>query len=183
MRAGWDRVDVDPVHVAGGGVGTHGGDRERFVGALQCRPGSPRRLDDHDGMVRIDLFQVLVDGDASGGRNVGVGRLVGSFPGAEAGMALERVDDLVEQRLLREIVVDAGQREPELEPVRWSGVELLPDRDQLLVEPGLRPDGVVANEVGAGACDRCPGVLAVGCGSAERGWIRQPEREHGLAVD
>ena len=112
-------------------------------------------------MVRIGLFEVVVDGDASGGRDVGVGRLVGSFPGAETGMALERVDDLVEQRLLGEIVVDARQREPELEPVRGSGVELLPDRDQLFVEPVLCPDGVVANEAGAGARDRGPGVLAV----------------------
>jgi hypothetical protein len=100
--------------------------------------------------MRIELLQVVVDGDAAGRGNVRVRGLVRSLPRPQAGMALERVDDLVEQRLTGEVVVDARQRKPELKPMRGRGVELLRDCDQLLVEPGPFPDCVVANEARAG---------------------------------
>ena len=91
-------------------------------------------------MVGVGRAQVLVDLETSGGGNAGVGRLVGSFPDSEPGVALERADDPVEQRLVREVVVGAGERQPELEPVCRRRVELLGDGDQLLGDgpPGSR---------------------------------------------
>jgi hypothetical protein len=140
-------------------------------------------LDQDDRVVRIELFQVVVDGDAAGGRDMGVCWLVRSLPGPEARMALEGVDDLVEQCLVSEVVVDAGQRQPELEPVRGRRVELLRDRDQLLVETGPFPDRVVAKMARTGACDLGPGIAPVRRGAAERRRIGEPEREDALAVD
>ena len=88
------------------------------VSGCPGRARAARRLDDHDRVVGIDRPQVLVDRDAPGGGDMPVRRLVDALPGAEPGMRLERADDPVEQRLLRQVAVDSGERQPELEPVR-----------------------------------------------------------------
>ncbi len=58
-------------------------------------------------------------------RNMTMRGLVGSLPDAEPGMALQGVDDLVQQRLPRQVVVNAGEGEPELQAVLRRRIELL----------------------------------------------------------
>jgi hypothetical protein len=135
-------------------------------------------------MVRIECPQMLVHRDAARHRNVRVRRLVGPFPGAEPGMPLEGIDDPVEQRLLAQLVVDAGERQPELQSMSRGGVEFLRHRQHLLVRASGRPDGVVADEVDTGAGDLRPGTqTAARRRPVERRRIGKTDRKDALAAD
>ena len=126
-----------------------------------------RRLDDRDGVVGVDRAEVLVDGDAARRRDAAVRRLVDALPHPEARVALERVDDPVEQRLLREVAVDAGETEPQLQPVRRRGVELLRRPRAAARRAPAAPDGVVADVRHPGGGDLGPRARAA------RAWRRR----------
>jgi hypothetical protein len=98
-------------------------------------------------------------------------------------MPLEGADDVAEQRRVRQIVVDACEAEPELQPVPRRRCELLGDRQHLLLDACGRPHGVVPEEVDAGARDLRPRIDPVRRRAAERRRIREPERKDGLPGD
>jgi len=85
------------MDVAGGGVRRDGGHGQRRVAALRVRRPAARGFDQHHGMIRVQRSQMLVDRDAAGRRHMTVRRLVGALPRPQAGVALHRVDDPVEQ--------------------------------------------------------------------------------------
>src|SRR3569833_1133256 len=127
---------------------------------------------------RVERVQPLVDGDEPRGRNAPERRLVHALPGSEARMPLERVDDLVEQGLVREVAVEAGEREPHLQAGALRRVELLPDGEELRRDRRRRPFRVVADVIDAGARDLLPGrQAAVRSGAVDRRRVGEAERE------
>ncbi len=173
-----DGVDVDAVDVACRRVGADRGDRQARVRSAGMRRRPPGCLDEYDGMVRIECPQVPVHRHTPRCGDRRMRRLVGALPHAEAGVALDRVDDPVEQRLPAQVVVDAGQRKPQLQPVPGRRVELLRDRCELLRDPVTRPDRVVANEPHTGLGDLGPGVNAARRRAPKRRRVRQPDRKN-----
>src|SRR5258708_16032822 len=97
-------------------------------------------------MVRIERTQMTVDRHAPRRRNVRKRRLIGSLPGAKPRMALKRVDDLVEQRLMGQVGVDSRETDPELQAVRRSRVEFLSNRQDLFAHPTRPPHRLVPHE-------------------------------------
>ena len=93
-------------------------------------------------------------------RDVTVRRLVDSLPHAEPRVPLDRADDPVEQWLLGEVAVDAGEREPELQPVCAAASSSA--ATEVICSPKLvgAPHGVVSDEAHTGAGDRGPGIDA-----------------------
>ena len=161
---------------------------------IELRDGAPGSLDDHERPAGVERLELLVGPHEAGGREPElpaqrVRGLVGALPDAEAGVTLERADDVRHQlgrrgRRAHRVAGRVPEPHPAEEPRGSGRVEQRPLLRDLPVELGERPRLEAGpHQRDAGLRHLVEPLLAARRLLAERRRVREPEGEQLLPRD